>query len=194
MREGLYRTDQPVIQYDSSEARSPMITTSIWHQCHGLLSQLFFTIPMQAGVPRNLPDLNGLDGLDAFVSAAVHEAYMHSPLYRHYNVSYVPSESRLCRNRPVKQPKPSRVNVSQYRTGGTLLLDTSTWPSLPAYGTDAFQLSQRQCFCGWDGDGVNCFPPAVVCQTLPALCPSFPFGTPWTASWPSGAAPGPARS
>ena len=191
MREGLYRTDQPVIQYDSSEARSPMITTSIWHQCHGLLSQLFFTIPMQAGVPRNLPDLNGLDGLDAFVSAAVHEAYMHSPLYRHYNVSYVPSESRLCRNRPVKQPKPSRVNVSQYRAGGVLLLDTSTWPSLPAYGTDAFQLSQRQCFCGWDGDGVNCFPPAVVCQTLPALCPSFPFGTPldgimakWSSAWP----------
>ena len=57
------------------------------------LSQLFFTLPMQpAGgdlQPPNLPELGGIEGLDAFVRAAVNQAYLQSPLYRHYNVSYV---------------------------------------------------------------------------------------------------------
>lgn len=200
MKEGLYRTDQPVVRYDSTEARSPLITTSLWHQCHGLLSQLFFTIPMLLSggqwVPRNLPDsLDGIRGLDAFVSAAVHEAYLHSPLYRHYNVSYVPSDSRLCRKNPPQPKPPTLVKADPFSAGGALLLDTSAWPSLPAYGTDAFPLAS--CFCGWrlsgSGDSGACFPPDSVCQALPALCPSFPLQSAsaaallkaqWAPAWP----------
>ena len=172
-KEGLYRTDAPVIRYDSSEARSPMITTALWHQCHGLLSQLFFTIPMQAGAqwaPRNLPDLDGIEGLDAFVQAAVDEAFMHSPLHRHYNVSYVPSDSRLCRKRYSPTKFAQYLKVSNYTAAGTLILGAN-WGALPAFGPDAFQVTG--CFCGWKGDGTNCFPPTIACASLGSLCPTF---------------------
>ena len=181
-----------MIKYDASEARSPMRTTALWHQCHGLLSQVFFTIPMQSGwTPRNAPDaVEGVEALAAFVASAVAEAFKDSPLYRHYNVSYVPSQSRMCRNGQGARGGAHRVNVTSYAAQGTVLLDTATWPLLPAYGTDAFPLSG--CFCGWNGDGSTCVPPSAVCQALPELCPSFAqtreslakLRARWDAAWP----------
>ena len=191
-REGLYRTDRPVVRYDASEARAPMLTTALWHQCHGLLGQIFFTLPMQKAsqwVPRNAPgSIDGVRALDAFVAEAVAGAFRDSPLYRHYNVSHVPSDSRMCRRAGHKAG--GRVKVAPYSAQGTLLLDTAGWPSLPAYGTDAFPVAG--CFCGWDGDGGACAPPAAVCGALPDLCPTFAqspsvlarIKARWSPAWP----------
>ena len=163
-REALYHAHRPVINYDATEARSPMLTTALWQQCHGLLSQVFFTIPMAQGdIPRNVPNkpLHGPDALQAFVTAVVQEAFAHSPLYRHYNVSYVPSQSVMCKQSPKRMAQ--KVSVTPYNT----ILDTAGWPTLPAYGPDAFPFSA--CFCGWDTDGTMCFPPTALCSYLP--CP-----------------------
>ena len=42
-----FRTDVPSIMYYFSEVNSPLLFTGLWDQCHGLLSKIFFTIPMQ---------------------------------------------------------------------------------------------------------------------------------------------------
>lgn len=202
--EALFHSDKPIIRYDSTEVNSPMLSTGLWHQCHGLLSQLFFTIPMhntssgQWG-PRESPStpLEGADGLTAFVRSAVRQAHAHSPIYRHYNVSYVPSDSRMCRplapvsSSFVASPTSRRVKVSSFSASGVMLLNTSSWAGLPSFGVNAFPM--HGCFCGWDGDGVMCQPPPVVCRSLPSLCPTFPGASAsaldlikqsWSASWP----------
>lgn len=204
VEEALFRSDTPRISYDSTEVNSPGLSTGLWHQCHGLLSQLFFTIPMQntssgQWVPQESPagPVEGADGLAAFVRSAVRGAHAHSPIYRHYNVSYVPSDSRMCRppvpsqSSFVANPTSRRVKVSSFSVSGTVLMNTSLWAGLPAFGVNAFPL--HGCFCGWDGDGVLCRPPEVVCRSLPSLCPSFPgasasaidlIKTSWSTTWP----------
>ena len=203
VKEGLYRTDIPLTGYGSNEVNSPMLHTALWDQCHGLLSQVFFTIPMtEAGrqwIPADLPSgsVDGVESLAAFVRAAVRGAYSHSPVYRHYNVSYVPSDSRMCipaspaESRHVASPPANSVKVSSFSVGTALLMDTSQWQSLPSYGVDAFPV--HGCFCGWDGDGRTCRPPAAVCGVVPQLCPSFAGGNltvvrllaaKWDPAWP----------
>lgn len=202
--EALFHGDRPIIRYDETEVNSPMLSTGLWHQCHGLLSQLFFTIPMHntssgQWVPKESPKspIEGADGLTAFVRSAVRQAHAHSPIYRHYNVSYVPSDSRMCRpltpssSSFVANPTSRRVRVSSFSVAGTMLLNTSSWAGLPSFGVDAFPM--HGCFCGWDGDGVSCRPPAAVCRSLPSLCPTFSGASAsalslikesWTADWP----------
>ena len=204
VEEALFQKDEPVVGYDAFEVNSPMLSTGLWHQCHGLLSQVFFTIPMgntSSGqwVPRESPDtpVEGLDGLNAFVRSAIRSAHAHSPIYRHYNVSYVPSDSRMCRPQTpatssfVTVPPTRKVKVSSFTVAGTVLLDATNMAELPSFGADAFPL--HGCFCGWDGNGVSCSPPAIVCRTLPSLCPTFPGASAsaismikakWSKEWP----------
>jgi hypothetical protein len=176
-----YRTDKPVVKYDSSEARSPLITTALWHQCHGILSQIFFTIPMSQGVgtwlPRNIPTegIGGIESLDSFIQAAVREMFTTSPLYRHYNVSYVPSESRMCQKTSnVNQNTASwntQIKLNSYSVSQTVLLNASGFPSQTAHGPNAFPM--YGCICGWQISSGKCYPPQNVCASIPALCP-FP--------------------
>ena len=192
-QEAHFRTDAPVVGYN--EVRSPFLTTALWQQCHGMLSQVFFTIPMvQAGaqwLPRNLPQdgIDGIRALDTYVRAAVREAFYHSPLYRHYNVSYVPSSSRLCRTPARTTAVPSgRVAVGGYAAAKTVLLEASSI-SFPAFGSNAFAM--HSCFCGWPGEGPLCFPPSSVCPHISILCPSYTpsaaidelLRAKWTPSW-----------
>ena len=114
---------------------------------------------------------------------------MHSPLYRHYNVSYVPSDSRMCMSNRARAGQPRALNVTSYMALATSLLNTGGWPTLPSYGTDAFQVGG--CFCGWEGNATDCQPPAPVCQALPSLCPSFSVFASlqllrhnWVSTWP----------
>ena len=201
-KEALFRTDKPALKYDATEVNSPMLTTALWDQCHGLLSQVFFTIPMQGTsggqwTPRGfqadqMPP--GTEGLRTLVREAVNSAYATSPLYRHYNVSHIPSDSRMCRPMTAARlvnAQEGYVNVSPYSSNNMVLLDTSAWPSLPSYGTDAFPI--HGCFCGWQGDGLTCTPPALACPVLGDLCPSFPgqsasalskIKSLWNPSWP----------
>jgi hypothetical protein len=202
--EALFQTVEPIVGYDASDVNSPMLSTGLWHQCHGLLSQVFFTIPVQntssgQWLPSDSPEtpLQGLDALNAYVRSAIRGAHAHSPIYRHYNVSYVPSDSRMCRpwtppiSSFVASPPSRKVKVSSYTVSGTVLLDATQMADLPSFGTDAFPMNG--CFCGWDGDGVTCSPPAVVCQSIPSLCPTFPGASAsaisliraqWSQLWP----------
>jgi hypothetical protein len=192
-----FRTDKPVIKYDSSEARSPLITTALWHQCHGLLSQIFFTIPMTEGmsnwIPRNMPTggLDGIESLDNFIQAAVQEMFTTSPLYRHYNVSYVPSESRMCQKGANDNAASwnKQIKLSSYSVSQTLLLNASGFPFQPAHGPDAFPM--YGCICGWQISSGKCYPPPNVCASIPTLCP-FPVESTsamdllkakWSSSW-----------
>lgn len=171
-----FRTDKPAIKYDGSEARSPLVTTALWQQCHGVLSQIFFTIPMVNGTSQwttgDAPSLDGMDALDSFIKTAVGGAFASSPLYRHYNVSYVPSESRMCKKStqtPASWSK--KIKVSSFSVGATTMLNTSTFPSPPVHGPDSFPM--HGCICGWTTSGGKCYPPSNVCNAIPSLCP-FP--------------------
>ena len=190
-----FRTDQPVVSYDAGEVRSPMLTTALWHQCHGALSQIFFTVPLVWPDwllrDRDAPStIDGVDALDAYVAAAVRAAFKQSPLYRHYNVSYVPSASRLCRKQGPKGATASgKITVGGYTAAGVLLMNASK-ASFPVFGPDAFPLDA--CFCGWPGDGTSCSPPANACLDIPELCPTFPAASQaavellrarWSAAW-----------
>jgi hypothetical protein len=168
-----YRTDKPIINYDGSEVRSPLITTALWHQCHGLLSQIFFTIPMAQEQPRNMPKVEGmgLESLDAFITAAVSEMFTTSPLYRHYNVSYVPSDSRICRKSTSPTTLSKKIKVASYAVGETVMFNADTFPFPPASGPDAFPM--HGCVCGWALIAGQCYPPQAVCSAIPTLCP-FP--------------------
>ena len=46
--DGMYDTTQPVKAYDVTEIGYPFRTT-MWAQCHGLLHQIHFTMPVKAG-------------------------------------------------------------------------------------------------------------------------------------------------
>ena len=174
-----FRTDKPVVGYDGSEARSPLITTALWQQCHGLLSQIFFTIPMANGssqwTPRDdMPSegVNGMEDLDNFIRTVSRSAFASSPLYRHYNVSYVPSESRMCRKSSATPASWSkRIRLSSYLVGQTVILNSTAYPSPPVHGPDSFPM--HGCICGWASSGGMCYPPLSVCSTIPSLCP-FP--------------------
>ena len=47
--DGMYDTTQPVKAYDVTEIGYPFRTT-MWEQCHGLLHQIHFTMPVSAGI------------------------------------------------------------------------------------------------------------------------------------------------
>jgi hypothetical protein len=202
-----FRTDKPVIKYDESEARSPLITTALWHQCHGLLNQIFFTIPMAKGtgqwLPRNAPTAesvssDGIGSLDNFIQAAVHEMYTGSPLYRHYNVSYVPSDSRMCKEGTIVSGRNAaswdkQIKLDSFFTGAasgkTLMFNSSGFPSPPVHGPDAFPM--YGCLCGWQISSGKCYPPSNVCAAIPSLCP-FPVESTsamnllkakWSSAW-----------
>ena len=173
-----FRTDKPVVGYSGSEARSPLVTTALWQQCHGALSQVFFTLPMVNGssqwTARDIPsgNLDGVDALDGFIKAVVGSAFSSSPLYRHYNVSYVPSESRMCRKSAQTQlPWAKKIKVGSYSIGLNMVLNASTISSPPVYGPDSFPM--HGCVCGWVTSGGKCYPPSDVCNAITSLCP-FP--------------------
>jgi hypothetical protein len=193
-QEAHFRTDTPNVGY--SEARSPLITTALWQQCHGALSQVFFTIPMTQAETQWLPkDGGGLDSLDTYVQSVVRQAFYHSPLYRHYNVSYVPSNSRLCRTSAKSRATASgKVTVGEYTAGQKVLMNASA-VYFPVYGPDAFPM--HGCFCGWPGEGALCYPPSSVCYEISVLCPSYNAASDsandmlrvkWTSDWPCPAA------
>ena len=184
-----FRTDVPVVSY--SEVRSPLITTALWQQCHGLLSQIFFTIPMAGSAPRNLPvgGVDGVNALDSFIQAAVREMFTSSPLYRHYNVSYVPSDSRMCRKSAATPAWSKKIKLSSYSVGQVTMLNATTTTSPPAYGPDAFPM--YGCICGWQIISGKCHPPSNVCSAIPSLCP-FPVESSsamellkakWSSTW-----------
>lgn len=191
-----FRTDKPIVGYDSSEARSPLITTALWQQCHGLLSQIFFTIPMANGADqwtvKDMPSggLDGMDSLDSFIKSAVQAAFTSSPIYRHYNVSYVPSDSRMCRKSAATPSSWSKkIKLSSYSIGQTTVLNATGYSSPPVHGPDSFPM--HGCICGWTSSGGKCYPSANVCAALPSICP-FPVESvsamdllkaKWSSAW-----------
>ena len=190
-REAHLRADEPIVSY--TEARSPFVTTALWQQCHGALSQVFFTVPMQVqdgsessfdnhlfkNLIKNAPLApTTVTEVDAYVRAAVDAAFAHSPLFRHYNVSYVPSDSRLCRTPAgTGAAAVGRVRVGAYAAGAATLNASNA--TLPAYGPDSFPM--HGCFCGWPGRDGRCFPPDSVCAAAPGAAgpgglPRLPAG------------------
>ena len=123
---------------------------------------------------------------------------MTSPLYQHYNVSYIPSDSRLCRpvspseSSFVSIPSKMSVAVGLFEMGsGTVQMDTSAWGVLPSFGVDAFPV--HGCFCGWDGNGSFCLPPPEVASAIPEIAHGFPgqsrdiivlIKSRWVQGWP----------
>ena len=200
----LFRTDVPSIMYYSSEVNSPLLFTGLWDQCHGLLSKIFFTIPMQGSAcwqwtPQNLPSglVNSLDTLAVFVRAAVQGAYTTSQLYLHYNLSYVPYDSSLCL--PVSPSEsllvsiPSKMSVAaeSFEMGSGTVQNTSGWGVLPSFGVDAFPL--HCCFCAWDGNGSFCLPQVEVANAILEIAHGFPgqsrniivlIKSRWVQGWP----------
>jgi hypothetical protein len=190
--DGLYGSQHPITNYGAAETGAPFEhDSSIWDMCAGMVSQVIFTMPVVSltvdghdswttatvlGLrnrqlefdPVREPDFdgvdpNGLSMLEKYVRLLLERSFTDSPLFWHYAVRHVPSESLVC-----DSSLPSTHNI----TPGTLKFSreggVDVFPDindLPGYGYDAFPLggTDAQCFCGWDLNNGRCLVPDAVC-------------------------------
>lgn len=105
--------------------------------------------------------------LEKYVNKLLEGAFEDSPLFWHYAVRHVPSDSLLCEQ--VVEPQKA-MRTLQFReiqsSSETALLPVIN--PLPLYGYDAFPLGgvDEHCFCGWtlDISTNECIIPALLCQ------------------------------
>jgi len=102
--DGMYDTTQPVKAYDATEIGYPFRST-VWAQCHGLLHQIHFTMPVRAGtittigneyIPSGKSQTMNMTYKEDFIRQLVQDAYRQSPLYWHYHARHRPSQSQVC--------------------------------------------------------------------------------------------------
>ena len=157
---GLFDTTGAVSAYDHTELGYPFKTT-VWSMCHGLLQQVYFTMPMRNGKPTTLNDPYDPDGASTtmnmtyredFVRRIVSEAYKHSPLYWHYNARHKPSHSAVCERSTPRWP--NSVNQTYFAHG---------------YSSMTIGGSKVDCFCGWWHNATHCLVPPLVCERLALL-------------------------
>jgi hypothetical protein len=172
----------PSARYEAaSEAISPLLQedATLWDVCHASLKQVFFTLPVDAGGDVRFEDGDAYDGdpdrLEEFVKRFTAEAFLHSPLHRHYSPRHTPSSSQMCR-RPVVTTSADTtegvVQHSPFTQAGISLLPTSDVQAGRAFGSQRFLVGDEDCLCGWTKKSSRCYPPAqsntknLVCNAI----------------------------
>ena len=160
--DGMYDTTSPVKAYDATEIGYPFRTT-MWAQCHGLLHQIHFTMPVRDGTistlgkeydPSGVSQTVNMTYKEDFVRQLVQDAYRQSPLYWHYHVRHKPSQSQVCTRTEGRWPNtltdPSSILLHGYS-------------SMTLGGVDV------DCYCGWWFNSTHCQIPEAVCVRLVLL-------------------------
>jgi hypothetical protein len=191
----LYSVNQPVVSYDDNEIGWPFKDgSSIWDLCTGMVGQIFFTLPvlkltsdeydqawsLKTIVQDNMPEFDPLmppdyDGvpmqanetsvIEKYVRQLLQDAYSNSPLYWHYAMRYVPSDSLVCLDDYSRNVAPAN---SKIQIQSLQINSTSIGPSILAMlsnvdllGYAAFPLGDNGCYCGWTNPQKSgwCTPP-----------------------------------
>ena len=190
VEEARFDTYNPTMKYNKDEAMSPPVNNSmqlLWHNCHGALSQLLFSLPVdpntgslwdqetQAGFTDVMTAFSGGDisVLADLVTKLTHNAFLSSPLYRHYHTRHHPSNSTLCLNESEGDYSDDpgirgSVTFSDYKVGADVLLEGRGFASIPVRGVLSGTIGRysKACFCGWPKLKGRCQVPAQVCAAL----------------------------
>jgi hypothetical protein len=189
---GFYDSQRPVVNYSAEEVGYPFKNnTSIWDMCTGMVSQVMFTMPMATIVVddhdswtiasvlglRN-PTLefdptlesdfdgqesHGLSMLEKYVNKLLESSFSNSPMFWHYAMRHVPSNSLVCHSEKslAKSERLLKFDSTEFDEE-----DLPVIPPIPLYGYDAFTLGgvDKQCFCGWELNSQNeCIIPSAIC-------------------------------
>jgi hypothetical protein len=180
---GLYDSNTPIMYYNGSEAGYPFKGgRTIWQMCEGLLRQVIFTMPMAPLVvnktsgdwmwtaatilsmntkfdplQEDYDDGGGLSTLEKFVRKVLDGAFQESPLFWHYAMRHVPSDSLVCAKDFAGQEEPLvGKNLVFTDTVDILTLDPGMAAHNPAegfplFGYASFSIgsSANACLCGW---------------------------------------------
>lgn len=193
-REALLDMVTPSYTHGAEEAASAMPDNqhSLWDACHGALKHVFFTMPVEAdaGLRFGAQQANGTieadalsfdklpyDGdpamLEQYIRALSREAFLHSPMYRHYYPAHAPSDSQMCDRPPRNASSGGSMGYDTYAQAGQTMVNRVTMPHVPAHAAGDFSVGGRHCLCGWDALGQHmCHPQdqatrEAVCELVP---------------------------
>lgn len=165
---------QPATTYQSDEALNPVLyrNASMWDVCHAALKQVLFTLPLDAsGVVFDIGQFNGSAAqLEEYVKAFTAQAFLLSPLYRHYSPRHQPSESQMCASPPSGDDSEGTLAYADAIQPGISLSGAGVQlPTFPVYSQKRFSIGETQCLCGWKMSGSMCQAP-VQAATHSAVC------------------------
>ena len=169
------------------EANSPLKNTdaTLWDICHAALKQVFFTLPAGDTTildddDENLGDFDGdPDRLQAYVKRFTRQAFLKSPLFRHYAPRHAPSMSQMCEadhsSAPEEGGEPEgRVSFADFVQAGVVLMGGNELPgTTPVFHPQRFRVgvSVSSCLCGWQRVLDKCIVP-VRDGTRDSVCSS----------------------
>ncbi|KAJ1466257.1 hypothetical protein T484DRAFT_1756785 [Baffinella frigidus] len=187
---GLFRTDMPLLSYDSTEVSEPFggddRNVSMWRTCHGFLQQTLATLPMGVdGLPVGIFKNNPLDPtafsgeyavseLERVVRSMTSEAWFVSPLYYSHAMRHLPSDSLLCESAYTGEPESGldeRVSPlplqREYVNGIDVLGRDFVLADMASIHPRAGGLGsvRHACLCGWVTES-SCYIPAEVCDSV----------------------------
>jgi len=185
--EGFFDAQSPILNYDFHDVARPKVNDTLWKFCTAIISQAFFTLPLSDDLkglqyptnggfqfePVKDPSSGFVTGMQEAVDHILSKAREKSPFYRHFNSRYMPSKSRMCKDKltELKSSTSSSMTSETGDTidlGGSLNVDTPASPSLRYFGRyDKFEFRDyhRRCFCNWHLSGV-CKLPTAVCADV----------------------------
>lgn len=158
-----FDTTQPVKTY--KELGHPFVST-IWEQCHGLIEQIYYTMPTTLNKPTTITSPYDPDGIsktinltyrEEWIQNLVRDAYLKSPIYWQYNVRHKPSNSLVCKNKTKQYPKMIK------RTIGNATIN------IHGYHSMTIGKYEVDCYCGWWYNTSTCQIPPAICTQLVQL-------------------------
>jgi hypothetical protein len=167
----LFHTHKPVVSYNESELNNPLMngTVSFKEMCAGLLSQVYFTLPLKQNdlgqyVASTLQSTNAfyspftasqtpnVTALEDFILRISREAFYLSPFYRHYAMRHLASNSSSCPSFTSSLPTTTPLQNEEYQVN-TSFFNNGQPISLKRKGFLANLLGQattKQCFCAYE--------------------------------------------
>ena len=176
--EARFKTATPLMEYNSSEAMSPPKDDSqsvLWHNCHGALKQVMFTMPvLPGGGLRDTPPVfqgGNTTDFEEYVATLVKSAYESSPLFWHYNPRHHPSNSTMCEETEHINDVKGTLTLDTYSVSGIDMISGEGLPAIHVLGRDFGKIGawKKSCFCGWQRQGARCIIPMS-----PAGCSQVP--------------------
>jgi len=163
----------PSLSYGPEEAQTPFLFTNstLWDTCHAALKQVLFTLPLDGTGLRQAP-VEMFDGnasrIEEYIGAFTAEAFLNSPLYRHYSPRHAPSDSAMCRAPQSSDQAESAAGWDDFVQGGTTLLNrrSAVLPPLPSYRPQRFRVGEEACLCGWARGPLGCQAPPSACPDV----------------------------
>ena len=208
VEEARFDAYNPAMKYSAEDAMSPPMNSSmhsLWHNCHGALSQLLFSLPVdpntgllwdqatQAGFTDVMTAFSGGNAsvVEELVTKLTQNAFLSSPLYRHYHARHHPSQSTLCLDESEGDYSDDpgirgNITFSDYRIGGQVLLEGNGFADIPVRGVLSGTIGKyrKACFCGWPKIKGRCQVPPQVCVTLRASPDSSSLALASNCSYP----------